>query len=123
MKTRSTTIIAAGIVVAILGALTVIAYAGSVRRGSGDGPKVSAWTAATNIEAGTKGADVVKVIRKVSVPKSLLPTTAIAAPDALTGRIAVRPITQGEVITAGQFGVTGQATVPAAGLQIPPGTN
>lgn len=122
MPNRSTGIIAAGVIVALLGAFTVIAYARSVQRSSTAGPVVTAFAASSDIAAGTKGADARSRIRKTSVPKGILPRTAIADPGALTGRIAVRPITAGEVITSAQFG-SGSNAAPASGLQIPPGKN
>src|SRR5216684_6421315 len=62
MHSRSTTIIGAGVAVAILGAVLVFAYARSLQGSAGaaspgatSGSNVSAYVAATAIATGTKG--------------------------------------------------------------------
>lgn len=121
MHTRSTTIIAAGVIVSFLGIVSVIAYGRSVERRSAGGSTVAAYTASSDIPAGTSGAEAARSMRRVSVPKTVRPSTAVSDPAQIDGRIAVRSIATGEVVTTTQFGTT--ATTPASGLEIPPGYN
>lgn len=117
---RSNVLIAAGMAAALLGVVSVLAYGRSVE--SSAKHTVSAWTAADTIAPGTKGEEVAKRVTQVKVPVSLRPDIAIAAPGDLNGRIAVRQIAKGEVITGAQFGATGTAAQPTV-IQIPPGYN
>lgn len=124
MRTRSTTIIAAGILIAIVGGVTVIAYARSIESRSVARGGIGAFAVDRDVAPGTKGEDVARIMKEVSVPVAVRPATAIAVPTELVGRIAVRPIAKGEVVTSSQFGATGIAgAAPASGLQIPPGHN
>lgn len=125
MQARSSTIIVAGILVSFLGIVTVIAYGRSVERRTQPGPAVEAFTATRDIVAGTKGEDAVTGMSKAKVARAARPDSAITDPKQIAGRIAVRPIARGEVITGTQFGTAyGTSTsAPAAGLQIPTGFN
>jgi pilus assembly protein CpaB len=121
MHTRSSTIIAAGVIVSFLGIVSVIAYGRSVERRSNAGPSVAAWTATAAIPAGTKGEQAAKSMRQTKVPQLARAEGAIADPKELVGRTSVRPIAKGEVVTGAAFGT--QSVAPGAGLQIPPGFN
>lgn len=123
MQRKSSMVIAAGLLVAAAGAGMVLAYAAHVRQGSGDGARVTAYAASSDISAGTKGVDVAKSVKKVQMPKALVPPSAVLMPDELGARVAVRPISAGEVITSTQFGAMSSAQSQTALLQVPPGRN
>ncbi|HVL81231.1 MAG TPA: Flp pilus assembly protein CpaB [Actinomycetota bacterium] len=119
MKTRSTTIIAAGVVTALIGALTVFAYARSVQGQTGGRDAVSAFVATSDIPAGAKWEDA--SVAEKEVPADVRPASAVTSRDQLAGRTAVRAISAGEVVTTAAFGASDHA--PAGGLGIPPGHN
>lgn len=121
MQSRSSTIIGAGIAVALLGALMVFAYARSVEGKATPAAGVPAFVVTTDVPAGTRWEDVLGSLKEAKVPPALRPATAVSSTDQLAGRIAVRPISSGEILTRTQFGAT--AAVPAGGLEIPPGHN
>lgn len=120
MRTRSSTIIAAGVVAALLGGLLVFAYGRSVQ-GSTSGGDVTAWVASKDIPPGTPWDKVKGSIAEQTVPAAARPTDAVSGPDALEGRKTVRAVSKGEVVTASQFGVTERAE--GVGLTIPPKHN
>lgn len=120
-QTRSRTIVAAGVIVALLGAVIVFVYARSVTGRIGGEATVSAFVATRDIPAGTTWESAAAAMTRRSVPTSLQPSNAVESTSQMTGRTSVRAISKGEVVTTSQFG--GTKSAPGAGLQIPPGHN
>jgi pilus assembly protein CpaB len=118
----SRTIVLAGAVAALFGVVVVLAYARTAGGPLGDDSSVRAMIANQDIPAGTKGSSLAKAVSSKQIPAALRPASAVGSLDDLDGRMTVRAITKGEVLTAGQFGVE-QVAAPGAGLQIPPGYN
>lgn len=120
MRNRSTTIIAGGALVALLGAITVVAYGRAIESKASPGATATAFVASKDIPPGTKSSDAAMIEKKV--PASIKPATAIKSQEELSGRTSVREIAAGEIVTAQAFGQT--TNPPAAGgLEIPPGRN
>jgi Flp pilus assembly protein CpaB len=120
-QTRSRTIVVAGVVVALLGAVMVFAYAKSVTGRIGGEATVSAFVATRDIPAGTTWESAKASMTQRSVPTTLKPASAVTSSTQMTGRTSVRGISKGEVVTTAQFG--GVSSAPGAGLEIPPGHN
>lgn len=120
-QTRSRTIVIAGVVVALLGAVMVFAYAKSVTGRIGGEATVSSYVATRNIPAGTKWEAAAASMTRRAVPTSLKPDNAVTSAAQLAGRTSVRAISKGEVVTTAQFG--GVKAAPGAGLEIPPNHN
>ncbi|MEX2393373.1 MAG: Flp pilus assembly protein CpaB [Actinomycetota bacterium] len=118
----SRTIVLAGAVAAIFGVVVVMAYARSAAGPLSDDSSVMAIVASSDIPAGTKASALERAVTSKSVPASLRPASAVKTLDELDGRMTVRAITKGEVLTAQDFGRENVAA-PGAGLQIPPGFN
>lgn len=119
MNRRSGTVVAGGVVVALLGMLLVFVYAGQVRSDAGVSAGAgSAFVATTDIPVGSRFEDVAASLKKREMPDDVMPATAITAEDQLNGRSAVQAIAKGEVITTTQFN-----TSSSGGLDIPAGTN
>ncbi len=123
MKSRPTTIVIAGLIVGALGALTVLAYGGSVRGETGSSASTAkALVAVKDISAGTDWETARSSIAEKRVPADLRPQSAVTSSSEPAGRKAIRAIAAGEIITAAQFGRSEEAP-DAAGLEIPPGAN
>lgn len=119
MNRRSGTVVAGGVVVALLGMLLVFVYAGRVKAGAGvTTGSGSAFVATTDIPVGTRFEDVVSSLKKKDVPSDVMPATAVTADNQLDGRSTVQSIAAGEIITTTQFN-----TSSSGGLDIPAGTN
>ncbi len=120
-QTRSRTIVIAGVIVALLGAVMVFVYARSVTGRIGGEATVSSFVATKNIPAGTKWEAATALMTRRSVPTSLQPDNAVTSSAQMAGRTSVRAISKGEVVTTAQFG--GATSAPGAGLEIPPSHN
>lgn len=119
MNKRSSGVVVAGIVVALLGMVLVFTYAGRVRAGAGvSGAAGTAYVATNDIPAGTRWEDMVGALKKKDVPADVRPATAVATTSQLNGKAAIRGIAKGEIVTTTQFN-----TSSSGGLDIPAGKN
>jgi pilus assembly protein CpaB len=119
MNKRSSGVVVAGIVVALLGMVLVFTYAGRVRAGAGvSGAAGTAYVATNDIPAGTRWEDMVGALKKKDVPADVRPATAVATTSQLNGKAAIRGIAKGEIVTTSQFN-----TSSSGGLDIPAGKN
>lgn len=125
MHSRSTVIIGAGVVVAILGAVLVFAYARSLQGSAGAATSsgVGAFVAVGPIPSGTKGSAIATLVKATVVPSSARPADAVASLSALSSLQAISTIEAGQVITASQFGAPGTPSTNTGGLSIPAGLN
>lgn len=119
MNKRSSGVVVAGVVVALLGMVLVFTYAGRVRAGAGvSGAAGTAYVATNDIPAGTRWEDMVGALKKKDVPADVRPATAVATTSQLNGKAAIRGIAKGEIVTTTQFN-----TSSSGGLDIPAGKN
>jgi pilus assembly protein CpaB len=128
MKSRSSTIIGAGVAVAILGAALVFLYAHSLQgsAGAATGANVAAFVAKTAIPIGTKADSLSDYVKGQAVPASTRPADALTALSQITNLQTLRTINAGEVVAVSQFGPPGASvtsTAPTNGLAIPAGKN
>jgi pilus assembly protein CpaB len=131
MKSRSSTIIGAGVAVAILGAALVFLYAHSLQgsAGAATGANVAAFVAKTTIPIGTKADSVSSYVKGQTVPASARPADALTSLSQITNLQTLRTINAGEVVAVSQFGPPGASapasasTAPTNGLAIPAGKN
>lgn len=125
MHSRSTTIIGAGVAVAILGAVLVFAFSRHVQgtAGASTSPSTAAYVATAAIGTGTKGSDITPMIKLANVPTSARPADAVTALSQISSLQTVRSIEAGEVISASQFGAPGTPNTSTNGLVIPAGHN
>jgi pilus assembly protein CpaB len=128
MKSRSTTIIGAGVAVAILGAALVFLYAHGLQgsAGAATGAKVGAYVATTTIPSGTKAESLASFVKGTTVPASARPADALTSMAQIANLEALRNISAGEVVAASQFGTPGTpgtSNAPTNGLAIPAGKN
>jgi pilus assembly protein CpaB len=126
MKSRSTTIIGAGVAVAILGAALVFLYAHSLQgsAGAATGAKVGAYVATTIIPSGTKAESLGSFVKGTMVPASARPADALTSMAQIANLQALRNISVGEVVAVSQFGASSTSTAPVTnGLAIPAGKN
>jgi pilus assembly protein CpaB len=125
MKSRSTTIIGAGVAVAILGAVLVFAYARSLQgsAGAATGANVGAYVATSAIATGTKGTALTTYVKTANVPSAARPADALTSLTQVSSLVALRNISAGEVISASQFGTAGTPNIATSGLTIPAGKN
>ena len=108
MRSRNNLIIAVGIVLALLGAGTAVAY---VKSDSSSGGDTRAVVVATrDITAGTAAATAPLAVKRL--PSSAVPASAVTSTAALNGQVALVAVPAGQVVTPAMFGVQG---VPAAG--------
>lgn len=124
-NSRSTTIIGAGVAVAILGAVLVFFYARNLQgsAGAATGTTAGAYVAAATITTGTKGTALTTLVKVTNVPVSARPADAVTALSQLASLQALRNIEAGEVIAASQFGAAGTPNTDTSGLSIPAGHN
>lgn len=118
MNRKSGSVVAGGVIVALLGVMLVFVYAGNVRSGATTVSAGSAFVATSDIPVGTRWEDAVGTFKKRDVPSDVKPVTAVTSDAQLNGRSAARAITAGEVITTTQFNTSG-----TGGLDIPAGQN
>lgn len=125
MKSRSTTIIGAGVAVAVLGAVMVFAYAHSLQGSAGatTGSSAGAYVAASAIPTGTKGSAISALVKSAAVPSAARPSDALTSLTQVSTQVALRNISAGEVISASQFGTAGTPNTDTSGLTIPAGKN
>lgn len=125
MQSRSTTIIGAGVAVAILGAVLVFMYARNLQGSAGAAPgsTVSAFVAVGPIPAGTKGSAIASLVKVTSVPRAARPADALTALATVSNLNAINSIEAGQVVTTAQFGAAGTPSSNTGGLNIPPGFN
>ncbi|HEU5001389.1 MAG TPA: Flp pilus assembly protein CpaB [Actinomycetota bacterium] len=125
MHSRSTTIIGAGVAVALLGALMVFVYAHNLRgsAGAASGSSVGAYVVTAPITAGTTGSGLTGEIKATSVPTAARPADAVTSLTQLTGLVSLRRLEPGEVLTTSQFGTAGTPSTDTSGLVIPAGMN
>ena len=116
MRSRNNLIIAVGIVLALLGAGTAVAYArGSSDSSGGDTRAVVVATA--TIAAGTPVTKAPLAVKRV--PSAAVPAGAVTALNALTGQVALVAVAPNQVVTPAMFGLQGVAT--AGGVVLPKG--
>src|SRR2546421_214953 len=121
MHSRSTTIIGAGVAVAVLGAVMVFVYARNLQGTAGASPSgVTTYVASAAIISGTQGSAVASSVRQVSVPASARPANAITSLTQLNGLAATRNIEAGEGLSTTQFGAAGSPSSENGGPAIPP---
>jgi Flp pilus assembly protein CpaB len=125
MHSRSTTIIGAGVAVALLGAILVFVYARNLQgtAGATGAPTYAAYVATTPITAGTSASAINAAVKQSSVPASARPADTVTQLSQLTGLVTLRKIEPGEVITTSQFGTAGTPSTDTSGLSIPAGFN
>lgn len=125
MHSRSTTIIGAGVAVALLGALMVFVYAHNLggSAGASSGTSVGAYVVTAPITAGTAGTALNGEIKIASVPTAARPTDAVGSLSQLSGLVSLRRLEPGEVLTTSQFGAAGTPSTDTSGLSIPAGLN
>jgi pilus assembly protein CpaB len=122
MRNRSTTIIGAGVAVAILGAVMVFAYTRNLSGTAAASPaNISTLVAASAISSGAAGSSIAPFVKLTQIPAAARPADAIRSLGQLTGQAALRNIEAGEVITAAEFGAAGTPSTNTSGLAIPPG--
>lgn len=108
MRSRNNLIIAVGIVLALLGAGTAVAY---VKSDSSSGGDTRAVVVATrDITAGTAAATAPLAVKRL--PSGAVPANAVTSTAVLNGQVALVAVSAGQVVTPAMFGVQG---VPAAG--------
>jgi pilus assembly protein CpaB len=129
MKSRSSTIIGAGVALAILGAALVFLYAHSLQgsAGAATGTDVAAFVAKTPIPSGTKADSLTTYVKGQAVPASARPADALTSLSQIANLQTLRNISAGEVVAVSQFGTAGAATATTTastdGLAIPAGKN
>src|SRR5919109_1059584 len=98
------------VVAALLTVFYVSNYKDSVRS---DGETVTALVAASDIQPGTLGSQVIaeKMLAKREIPRKAFVSGAISSPDDIRGLIATQPIYVGEQVTARRFGQLTEAGV------------
>jgi pilus assembly protein CpaB len=116
MRSRNNVIIVVGLLLALLGAGTAVAYVrGNESSPGGDTRAVVVASAA--IPAGTPASAASLAVKRV--PSSSVPTTAVTSTAALTGQVALVSVAPNQVVTPSMFGVQGVAT--AGGVVLPKG--
>jgi pilus assembly protein CpaB len=125
MKSRSTTIIGAGVAVAVLGAALVFLYAHNLQgsASAATGNNVGAYVVTTAIPNGTKGTSVSTYVKGLALPAAARPADALTSISQITDLQALRTINVGEVIATSQFGAAGTLAASTNGLTIPAGKN
>jgi pilus assembly protein CpaB len=129
MKSRSSTIIGAGVALAILGAALVFLYAHSLQgsAGAATGTDVAAFVAKTAIPSGTKADSLTTYVKGQAVPAAARPADALTSLSQIANLQTLRNISAGEVVAVSQFGSAGAATATTTastdGLAIPAGKN
>ncbi|MEA2587266.1 MAG: pilus assembly protein CpaB [Actinomycetota bacterium] len=129
MKSRSSTIIGAGVALAILGAALVFLYAHSLQgsAGAATGTDVAAFVAKTAIPSGTKADSLTTYVKGQAVPAAARPADALTSLSQIANLQTLRNISAGEVVAVSQFGTAGAATATTTastdGLAIPAGKN
>ncbi|HEX8002625.1 MAG TPA: SAF domain-containing protein [Mycobacteriales bacterium] len=108
MRSRNNLIIAVGIVLALLGAGTAVAYVKGSDSTSGDTRAVVVAT--RDIAAGTTSAKAPLAVKRL--PSGAVPANAVTSTTALNGQVALVAVSAGQVVTPSMFGVQG---VPAQG--------
>lgn len=123
MRSRSTTIIGAGVIVALLGGLLVLLYAHNLR-GTSNGsstPTELAYVATAAIPAGSSGTNIAASVKQTAVPIPAVPQDAIGNLSTVSGLVALQNIETGQVITKSLFGTAGTPSSNTSGLAIPAG--
>jgi pilus assembly protein CpaB len=131
MKSRSSTIIGAGVALAILGAALVFLYAHSLQgsAGAATGTDVAAFVAKTAIPSGTKADSLTTYVKGQAVPAAARPADALTSLSQIANLQTLRNISAGEVVAVSQFGTAGAGAATATttastdGLAIPAGKN
>ena len=129
MKSRSSTIIGAGVAVAILGAALVFLYAHNLQgsAGAATGTSVAAFVAKTAIPSGTTADSLTTYVKGQAVPASARPADALTSLSQIANLQTLRNISAGEVVAVSQFGTASAATATTTastdGLAIPAGKN
>ncbi len=116
MRSRNHLIVAVGIVLALLGAGTAVAYVKSDSSSSG-GATRAAVGATRDIPAGTPAATAPLAGRRL--PADAVPANAVTATTALNGQVALVAVSAGQVVTPAMFGV--QGTAAQGGVVLPKG--
>lgn len=113
---RNNLVIAVGIVLALLGAGTAVAYVkGSSGTETGDTRAVVVATRA--VTPGTPVATAALAVKRL--PASAVPANAVTSTASLTGQVALVAMSPNQVVTPTMFGVQGVAV--AGGVVLPKG--
>ena len=112
---RNNLVIAVGIVLALLGAGTAVAYVKGSGSDSGDTRAVVVATRA--VPPGTPVANAGLVVKRL--PSKAVPANAVTSTAALNGQVALAAVSENQVVTPTMFGVQGVAT--AGGVVLPKG--
>lgn len=106
------------IVVALLGAASLLSYANHAKASAAEGkPTLRALVARSDIAAGTAGEAVGDKAALQTLPASIVPSGALIDLKALAGQVAAREVHVGEVLLPTSF----VAKQIAGSIQIPPG--
>jgi Flp pilus assembly protein CpaB len=115
MRSRNNLIIAVGIVLALVGAGTAVAY---VKGSSSEKADTRAVVVAgKSVAAGSPAASAALEVKRI--PSSAVPSNAVTSTTALNGQVALVAVSAGQVVTPAMFGVQGVAT--AGGVVLPKG--
>jgi len=115
MRSRNNLVIAVGIVLALLGAGTAVAYVKGSGSESGDTRAVVVATRA--VAPGTPVANAGLAVKRL--PSDAVPADAVGATSALTGQVALTAVSPNQVVTPSMFGLQGVATT--GGVVLPKG--
>lgn len=115
MRSRNNLVIAVGIVLALLGAGTAVAYVKGSDPESADTRAVVVATRA--VASGTPVGNAGLALKRL--PSKAVPANAVTSTAALTGQVALTAVSENQVVTPTMFGVQGVAA--AGGVVLPKG--
>lgn len=106
MGAKRTLIVAGAVVVAAIAAFANYAYLNSVQdRAYDDAERVRVFVVRTNIEKGLPGEQALQEerIRSDEIPREFRPATAITDTATIRGKVALAPLSVGQVVVDGMF--------------------
>jgi pilus assembly protein CpaB len=114
MKKRSNLLVAAGVLASLMGMLLVFVYTARVKASGGTqlAATATAFVATSDIAPGTSWENMSGLVKEQRVPPELRPASAVAEPDEVEGKAAVRKISKGEIVTNLQFDAPRSASLP-----------
>ena len=116
MNRKLNPVVMVGAVLALVGVAVLAVLA--ARGGSSSGnKKLRALVTTAPVAAGTPAAAAALTVTEL--PSSSVPAGALTDPAAVTGQVALRSLSKGEVVVPGAFGQQGVAA--AGGVVLPPG--
>jgi len=106
MSINKRTVAAVGaVVLAILGVASLVLYANDAKDRAFEGAElVSVLQVVESIPAGTKAEDIGAAASTVRLPKTAVPSTALAGLDSVSGEVTTATLVPGEVLVSGRFG-------------------